>query len=361
MNKALLNQKLSGLYSRFQRTYRFTDHTKAFSIEPSIQQDLMIDIAQYGEYLKYFNFVSVDEMTGESIIINDQGLVSATADTESGDERPLSFHSNMSSIKYACKKKFFDWAIHDNKLAYWAKYKDFDEKYRMAFFLAFAKERLINGFHGTHYSPKSDKSIFKLLEDNGEGWLKIVELRGTAGSYQKPLLIKIGSGVDDDFVNLDQIVLMMLNTIPVHKRDGLVVVVGAGILSATQSRIVVQNADKPSEKKEVINNKEILTTYGGLPAIPMPFFPQNAVMITKLSGVAGQTESNLSIYTHSGSWVRHFQEIPSKELRVDWNARNETNHVEDADRIRIFAPETVVFTDENLEITSVPIDNFGVN
>ena len=59
---------------------------------------------------------------------------------------------------------------------------------------------------------------------------------------------------------------------------------------------------------------------GGLPAVRVPHFPDNALLITSLD--------NLSIYYQKDAKRRHIQEKPSKNRIEDYQSSNEAYVIE---------------------------------
>ena len=129
-------------------------------------------------------------------------------------------------------------------------------------------------------------------------------------------------GADGDYENLDALVMDATNDMidPIYQDDtGLVVICGRQLL-ADKYFPLVNKAQENSESLAadmIISQKRI----GNLPAVRVPAFPANALMITRLD--------NLSIYWQDGTHRRHIEEVPKRDRIENYESINEDFVVED--------------------------------
>ena len=201
------------------------------------------------------------------------------------------------------------------------------------------------GFNGIQRAAKSNRVANPLLQDVNKGWLqKIREDKPEnvldevkAGSN----VIKVGAGVTlaDGYNNLDALVMDLTELLgPTYRDDTeLVAIVGRKLLHDKYFPMV--NKDQvPSEKMAadvIISQKRM----GGLPAVRVPSFPDNAILVTRLD--------NLSIYWQEGSRRRTILDNAKRDQIENYESVNEAYVVEDyegaalAEHIQLVEPAPV--------------------
>ncbi|MBY4887655.1 phage major capsid protein, P2 family [Pantoea sp. DY-15] len=305
------------------------DMNKKFSVEPSVTQKLMTRVQESSAFLTRINIVPVPEMKGEKIGVGVSGSIASTTDTAGGDERETADFSSFDSQGYECAQVNFDFHIRYNTLDLWARYDDFQTRLRDSIIQRQALDRIMIGFNGTHRAKTSNRAANPMLQDVAVGWLqkyrneapsrvmsKITEEDGTVISP------KIRVGKDGDYANLDALVMDATNNLiePWYQEDPeLVVIVGRQLLADKYFPIV--NKDQANTEQlaadVIISQKRI----GNLPAVRVPYFPANAMMITRTD--------NLSIYWQEGTQRRHIEEVPKRDRIENYESANEDYVVED--------------------------------
>lgn len=289
-----------------------------YAATPSVAQTLNDKIIEDGApFLAMLNTVPVSEITGEKVFLGLSGNVSGRTDTSGSAERVAKSLIDLNAEPYTLKKTDSDVALKYSVIDTWAKFPDFTERYGRAIRKAIANDRLKVGFVGT--SAAAD-TIAADLSDVNIGWLEQIRtynagaqyVLGTAGS------VTLGSVT---FPNLDTLVYDALGRVevPFDKDPDLVVLVGRNVMQAAKGAYFEAQGDTPSEK-EKIKNRQIIETFGGLPAYQPPFFDDNSILITSLE--------NLSIYWQDTSWRRQQLDNPKKDQYEDFNTRNEGYVVE---------------------------------
>ncbi|MEG0623219.1 MAG: phage major capsid protein, P2 family [Hafnia sp.] len=301
------------------------DIAKKFTVEPSVTQTLITTVQDTSDFLKRINMVPVDEQTGEKIGLGVTGSIASTTDTDSGDERETADFAALEARQYKCEQVNFDFHIRYNTLDLWARYQDFQIRLRDAITKRQALDYIMAGFNGIKRSATSDRSKNPMLQDVAVGWLqklrneapkrvmdKVTDAEGNVVSTT----IRIGK--NGDYVNLDAAVMDATNSMiePWHQEDpDLVVICGRQLLADKYFPLV--NQEQPNTEAMaadvIVSQKRI----GNLPAVRVPYFPADALMVTRLD--------NLSIYIMDSAHRRHIEENAKRDrvenyesLKVDF-------------------------------------------
>ncbi|HDU8675131.1 TPA: phage major capsid protein, P2 family [Morganella morganii subsp. morganii] len=302
--------------------------TSKFEITPSVAQTLEDNVQQSAAFLGFVNIVPVPDKTGQVIGLGVGSSIAGTTDTTKED-REATDPSEMTDIKYECQQTNYDTALTYLKLDLWAKFKDFQLRIRNAIIRRQALDRIMIGFNGTHRAKTSDRAANKMLEDVNIGWLQKVRtdaplhvVSDVKGEDGQVISAVIRVGKDGDFNNLDALVMSAVDEIIDEEyRDDteLVVICGRKLLSDKYFPLVNKEQEN-SEKLAadmIISQKRI----GGLQAVRAPYFPENALFITRLD--------NLSIYWQSETRRRHIIDNPKRDRIENYESVNEAYVVED--------------------------------
>ena len=304
------------------------DMNKKFSVEPSVTQKLMTRVQESSAFLTRINIVPVPEMKGEKIGVGVSGSIASTTDTAGGDERETADFSALDSQGYECAQVNFDFHIRYNTLDLWARYDDFQTRLRDSIIQRQALDRIMIGFNGVKREKTSDRVKNPLLQDVNKGWLQKVREDApdnVMGSTTKEgattaAPVKVGKG--GAYANLDALVMDAVNELidPIFQDDDeLVVICGRELLSDKYFPLV--NSDQANTEKlaadMIISQKRM----GGLQAVRAPYFPANAVLITRLD--------NLSIYWQEDSRRRSLIDNPKRDRIENFESVNEAYVVED--------------------------------
>jgi P2 family phage major capsid protein len=321
------------------------DLDKKFSVEPSVTQTIMTRVQDSSAFLTRINIVPVAEMKAEKVGLGVNGSIASTTDTTGGDERETADFATLDTEGYFCQQVNYDFHIRYNTIDLWARYQDFQARLRDAIVKRQSLDRMMIGFNGTHRAKTSNRIKFPLLQDIAPGWLqkyrdnaparvmdKVVDDKGNVVSEK----VRVGTG--GDYVTLDALVMDATNTLiaPWYQEDPeLVVICGRQLLADKYFPLV--NQEQPNSEALaadlIISQKRI----GNLPAVRVPFFPANALMITRLD--------NLSIYWQEDTHRRHMVENSKRDRIENYESINEDYVVED------YACGALV---ENIELLPTP-------
>lgn len=298
-----------------------------FTVEPSVQQTLEDQIQQSVSFLTLVNVTPVSEQSGQLLGLGVGSTIAGTTDTTSKEREPTD-PTLMSNVDYKCEQTNFDTVVTYAKLDLWAKYQDFQMRIRNAIITRQALDRIMIGFNGVKREKTSDRNKNPLLQDVNKGWLQ--KIREDApdhvlGSKTKDGIttkesVKVGKG--GIYTNLDAVVMDAVNElidVVYQDDDDLVVICGRELLSDKYFPLV--NKDQENSEKLaadlIISQKRM----GGLQAVRAPYFPANALLVTRLD--------NLSIYWQEETRRRSIIDNPKRDRIENFESVNEAYVVED--------------------------------
>ncbi|MBR7782707.1 MULTISPECIES: phage major capsid protein, P2 family [Undibacterium] len=311
----------NALLTRLGELNGVADVTKTFAVEPSVQQTLETKIQESSEFLSKINIIGVTEMEGEKLKLGITGPIAGRTDTNQ-TERQTRDLSELSNDKYKCVKTDFDTHIPYAKLDAWAKFADFQTRIRDVILRRQALDRIVIGFNGTSVAANTDLAANPMLQDVNKGWLQVMREKApqrVLGSGKTPGTVKVGNG--GDYANLDAAVFDAITMIDPWFRDDtqLVAIVGRELMHDKYFPLVnkQQGNVETLAADVVISQKRI----GGLQAVTVPFFPANAILITRFD--------NLSIYFQEGARRRHVIENPKRDRIENYESSNDAYVIED--------------------------------
>ncbi|MHA3078823.1 phage major capsid protein, P2 family [Acinetobacter sp. ANC 5502] len=307
-----------------------------FTVAPTPAQKLEEKIQLSSEFLGRINIVPVTDATGQAIGLSVNSTIAGRTNTTGDAKRNPADPTGLSDNTYACQKTDFDIALLYSKVDAWAKFPDFPEKWASACAQAIGLDRIMIGWNGTSIAATTNRTTNPLLQDVNEGWLHKIRTRASERHMTEvvPGSSKVTVGATGDYKNLDALVKDAVDDLidEVHQdATDLVVICGRSLLNDKNFAILNQEQDNQNTLagQVLIGQKQI----GGLPAVRVPFFPDNAFLITSLD--------NLSIYYQEGGKRRFIREEPEKNRVADYQSSNEDYVIE--------AYEKVAFV-ENIEI-----------
>lgn len=299
-----------------------------FSVEPSVAQTLEDTIQQSAAFLTLINVVPVAEQSGELLGLGVGGTVAGTTDTTQGEREPTD-PTQLAGVEYKCEQTNFDTALTYAKLDLWAKFQDFQTRIRNAITTRQALDRIMIGFNGVKRSKTSNRAANTLLQDVNKGWLqkyredasdRVLGSTTDDSGLTTAGQVKVGPG--GTYTNLDALVMDAVSELVdvVYQDDPELVVICGRSLLADKYFPLVNKQQENSEKLAadmIISQKRM----GGLQAVRAPYFPDNALLITRLD--------NLSIYWQEGTRRRSLIDNPKRDRIENFESVNEAYVVED--------------------------------
>ena len=298
---------------------------KTFSVTPSVQQKLETKMQESSEFLTKVNIIGVTEQEGEKLGLGVSGPIAGRTNTKD-KERKTRDLSTLDGTKYRCEQTNFDTHLNYAKLDAWAKFPDFQSRVANAILTRQALDRIVIGFNGVKAMADTDLDANPLLQDVNKGWLQ--HLRELAPERVLGLVangmpgkVIIGDVDGADYANLDAAVTDAVNLLdPWYQEDtNLVAIVGRRLLNDKYFPLV-NTKQAPTETLAadiIISQKRI----GGLPAARVPFFPDNAILITRFD--------NLSIYFQEGARRRRVEDVPKRDRIENYESSNDAYVIED--------------------------------
>lgn len=324
------------------------DADKHFAVAPAVEQKLEERMKHSSEFLQQINIEMVDQQEGDKVGI---GVTRTMAGrTANGVKRVPGNPADTADLgRYRCELTEFDYAWPYSLIDAWAHKPEFEMLMTNAVRAQEGRDHIMIGWHGTSVAAATDRAANPLLQDVNKGWLyKIrtyapervlddgqltVKDDGTNNAALKAIYVAdaVLYNEDDDnavtaeadYANLDALVFDAVQLLPEwHRNDtDLVAIIGADLLHE-KFLSVVQEAGNTATEMEA--RDRILTLpkmVGGKRAIVVPFFPGNAVLVTKLS--------NLSIYLQTETRRRMLRDEPDYKQVANYESVNVAYVVED--------------------------------
>jgi len=298
-----------------------------FTVSPSVQQKLETRIQQSSDFLNRVNTIGVTEQQGEKLGLGIGSPIAGTTDTTKGDRVPTD-PTAMDAQGYLCTQTNFDTLIRYAKLDAWAKFADFQTRIRDLILKRQALDVITIGFNGTSRAATSDRAANPLLQDVNVGWLQKYRTfaagRVMAEVFAGSGKVKIGGAIDvtHGYKNLDALVFDAVNNLidPWYREDTeLVAIMGRDLLADKYFPLINTN-QVPTETMAtdmIVSQKRV----GGLPAVRVPYFPANAMLVTRLD--------NLSRYWQEGARRRTIVDNAKRDQIENYESSNDAYVVED--------------------------------
>ena len=320
MNK-ITRQAFNGYTARFAQLNDAPSAHETFSVAPSVQQKIENRIQESSEFLSKVNVIGVTEQEGEKLGLGISGPVASRTNTNNVDRKTRDI-SSLTSQRYRCEKTNFDTHINYAKLDAWAKFPDFQTRIAQQILIRQGLDRMVIGFHGKSAATDTDLVQNPMLEDVNKGWLQHYREQAperVMSQGEQGVNVVIGTG--GDYANLDAAVFDAINLLdPWYRKDtGLVAIVGRQILTDKYFPLI-NTKQAPSETLAadiIISQKRI----GGLPAVTVPYFPDNAILITRFD--------NLSIYYQDGARRRRLVDEAKRDRIENYESSNDAYVIED--------------------------------
>ena len=327
------------------------DATEQFSVDPVIEQKLEDKMAESSEFLGEINVVPVTQQEGQVLGLTTSRTIAGRTDTSGNTRRqPSDPTGNGEKRRYLCKQTDFDWARNYALMDAWRHRPEFEILLRDAILRQQARDRIMIGWNGTSAADQTDRQANPLLEDVNEGWLHKIRTKaagqvfddgnltvhsdGSNDDATKAIYVKAGATLFDasldnattgeaDYSSLDALVLDAKRLIPEWWRGDtdLVVIVGHDLVDDKYFNIAQTTGATATEVEATDRILRSSKQIGGLPAVRVPFFPANGLLITRLD--------NLSIYWQEGTRRRQLKDEPEYNRIANYESVNEAYVVEE--------------------------------
>jgi P2 family phage major capsid protein len=297
------------------------DAREMFTVEPPLAQAMEDVIREEAGFLSRIGAQTVINMKGETIGLDIGSTVASVTKTSGTTEerQPVEVLSLAKVNEYEVAQVDFDTAIRYATLDQWRVYPDFPERYARQLARQIARDRIMMGWHGVgRAAVKSDRTANPMLTDVAKGWL--TKISENAATRIQDDAITVGAG--GDYKNLDALVYDLIeNKMAEHHREDtdLVCIVGRRLLH--DKYLGLMNDNNAATERVALDVLFSTRQVAGMPAMVVPFFPADAILVTRLD--------NLSIYTQEGSLRRLMREKPEKNRVEDFMSQNMDYVIED--------------------------------
>lgn len=343
-----------------------------FAVAPVVEQALEGRMRESSEFLQAINVTPVIDQAGQTLGLGTTRTMAGRTDTSgAGRRNPTDPTDSAETNTYFCRQTNFDWSQRYALMDAWRHRAEFQTLLRDAILRQQARDRIMIGWNGTSAAATTDRVANPLLQDVNIGWLAnirtraaaqvfedgnlTVETDGTNNAALKAIYVKPGvelfdanaaynatggsTSADADYSSLDALVLDAKRMLPEWHRGNtdLVVIVGHDLVDDkyfTIAQTAGATATEVEAMDRIIRSDKQL---GGLPAVRVPFFPANGLLITTLS--------NLSIYWQEGTRRRFLKDEPEADRIANYESVNEDYVVEDYELVSLV---------ENIVIGSAP-------
>lgn len=328
-------RKLFNAYTAQMATISGVDSaTATYSVGPVVEQKLEEVLQQESEFLGKVNLVFVDQQEGDKVGVGVTRPIASRTNTAGGTRRtPIDPTDTSDRGRYRCEQTNSDTAIKYAKLDMWAHRPEFQTLVSTTIVKQQGRDRIMIAWNGVDVAAQTDIVAHPLLQDVNYGWLYKIRTYAPARCLEDGALtadatkaIYVADTADEtkrDYVNLDAVVFDATELLDEWNRDDtdLVVIVGRNLLQDKYANIINAAGDKATEMEARNRILTLPKQIGGKTAIVVPFFPPNALLITRLD--------NLSVYVQNGTRRRQLKDEPALDQIENYSSVNECYVVED--------------------------------
>ncbi|MCL2020947.1 MAG: phage major capsid protein, P2 family [Betaproteobacteria bacterium] len=296
---------------------------QSFTADPTVQQTLESKIQESSDFLMRVNNIGVTEQSGQRVGLGIGSTIASTTNTLTTDRQAID-PTTLDARGYLCQQTNFDTAIRYAKLDAWAKFPDFQTKIRDVILRRQALDIMTIGFNGVSRAATSDRNANPLLQDVNIGWLEKIRTEAEEQTMSEVVASsgQVTIGATGDYKNLDALVFDVVNNLiePWYRQDTELVVILGRKLFADKYFPLINATQPPTEKIAtdlIISQKRV----GGLQAVQAPYFPEGAMLITRLD--------NLSRYYQTGGRRRTIVDNAKRDQIENYESSNDAYVVED--------------------------------
>lgn len=318
-----------------------------FSVAPSVEQTLEEKIQESSDFLNEISIVGVPQQTGQKVGIGTTRPLASRTNTKAGQRRtPTDPTDTADHGTYFCRQTNYDHALSYATLDAWRHKPTFQTLLRDAILAQQGRDRIMIGFNGTSAASTTDLDENPLLQDVNEGWLHKIRTHAPdrvlndgelSTAPDKAIYVAAGVEVVDgdatntataraDYANLDALAFDMLDLLdPWHRSDtDLVVIVGWKLVKDKYLNLLQAAGDTATEREAAHRILTLPKQMAGKRAIIVPFFPEDAMLVTSLK--------NLAIYWQEETRRRQIKDEPALDQIENYESVNEDFVVEDYGR-----------------------------
>jgi P2 family phage major capsid protein len=323
----------AALLQAMAQTYGVPSAAQRFAIEEPVSIRLNDAIQQSDAFLALISVLGVVDLKGQPIRVTVPSSIAGRTDTSGAGTRTPQQLAAPAYWSYECVQTNFDVAMKYALLDTWARFPDFRTRYMNAVYRRIALDRIMIGWYGTSAAATTNRGTSPLLQDVNIGWLKKLETSNPANFMTEGATAgQIRLGASGDFANLDQMVYSIYSMIDkAHLTGREVAMVGQGLVTRDMGKVLASHGETPTERNAI---RQLDKSYGGLPTVIPPHFPDYGVMVTD--------PANLHLYYQLSGMRRLAKDEPAKDQVEDYISSNEAYCFGDFDGVAALAADAVV-------------------
>lgn len=325
--------------------------TTQFNVDPVVEQKLEEVIKESSEFLQQINLMPVTQQKGEVLGLEATSTIAGRTDTSNNTRKhPVDPTGSSKKREYLCEQTDYNWSRSYARMDAWRHNPNFELLMRDAIARQQGRDRIMIGWYGEEAAAQTDRVANPLLQDVNIGWLHKLRTEAPAqvlddgdltvlsngannaaleAIYVKPGVTLFDAALDNaetaaaDYSSLDALVLDAKRLIPEWFRGdpNLVVIVGHDLVDEKYFTIAQKTGATATEVEATDRILRSTKMLGGLPAVRVPFFPANAILITRLD--------NLSIYWQEETRRRQLVDEPQYDRIANYESVNEAYVVEE--------------------------------
>ncbi len=327
-------QAYEAMVAAMANTYSVPHATQKFAIEEPLAIRLNDAIQESDEFLSRISVLGVVDMKGQPLTVTVPSSIAGRTDTVNTGARTPQSLSAPTGWDYEVKQTNFDVAMTYALMDTWARFADFRTRYMNAVYRRIALDRIMIGWYGASAAADTDRTTYPLLQDVNIGWLKKLSTTNPA-NYMTEGVEGSGAirlGASGDFENLDQMIYAVYSMIDKAHRTGReVACVGQALVTRDMGKVLASHGQTPTERAAL---RTLDKSYGGLPTVVPPHFPDNGVLVTDLE--------NLHLYYQLSAMRRLAKDEPERDRVADYISSNEAYCFGDFDGVAALESDNVV-------------------
>lgn len=340
----------NGFVSQIALINGVPDATAQFTIAPAVQQKIVERVQLQTEFLRSINYIMVPEQEGQTVGIDITRPIAGRTNTANNNRIQPNDPTDTSEVNtYRCERTEFNWSRQYAAIDAWRHRPEFETLLRDAILKRQALDMILMGWNGTSVAVASNIVANPLLQDLAKGWLYKIRTKAPARYLKDGALtgagadkIYVAAGVElyneaaanagtakADYVNLDALVYDAIELLDEWNRDStdLVVICGRDLVHDKYFPMINNAGEKATEQEARDRILRSEKQIGGLPAIRVPFFPANALLITSLD--------NLSVYEQEGTRRRRLADEPEYTRIANYDMANLDFVIEDYGKVAL--------------------------
>ncbi len=331
--RELTRKQFNQMKQAMCQAYGVKDTQNTFAVQEPMETMLNSAIQDSSDFLQRITMLPVTDRKGQSVKIGIYSPLAKRTNVDDKDREPTAMGA-PDGLEYECKLTEFDVSFSYDLLDAWARYDNFMELYMAQVYRRIALDRILVGWHGTNAASETNPNQNPNLEDVNLGWIHLLKTHKQEHflTESTPDSGQITIGVNGDYKNLDAMTYDIFSMIEIAQRSGNeMAIVGRNLVANDMGKSLSSFAQQPTEKSQVMVLEK---TYGGLPSLIVPGFPDSGLVVTD--------PENLSLYYQAGRTRRSMSDYPKRNRVEDFISSNDAYMVENLEGIAGIEADNIV-------------------